>query len=269
MTWSPGGAVSFVAYDKVLEGRLHGKSHMEPIWRANGWDGKAPVTRHEARLRREALRALGVPEQQIAEFDDPWQMLERVQDLFGYVVGRPSQIAPAADCPPEVDVAWLRRVIPDPHETNRSRWQTDPTWAIVQAAPFADAPVEARRLIRREVRSDKVEQRDRGSYGLLASRTALAFADPKQWNLDYTTAQLYKAFQAESRKPNKAFHDLVRRRRRELGLPVALEGRGLPFRSQPSASLPSIDIAIDHESKDPTTVHALSLLRTERRLGTV
>ncbi|HEV8193204.1 MAG TPA: hypothetical protein VGP82_17210, partial [Ktedonobacterales bacterium] len=173
VTWSPGGWVSFVAYDKVLEGRLRGKSHMEPIWRAHGWDGQAPVTRHEARLRREALRALGVPETRVAEFDDPWQMLEHVQDLFGYVVGRPATATPAADCPPEVDVAWLRRVVPDPTETNRSRWPTDPTWAVVQAAPFADAPAEARRLIRREVRSDRVEQRDRGSYGLLISRTAL------------------------------------------------------------------------------------------------
>jgi len=78
VTWSPGAAVSFVTYDKVLEGRLCGKSHMEPIWRANGWDEKAPVTRHEARLRREALRAFGVPEANVAEFDDPWQMLERL-----------------------------------------------------------------------------------------------------------------------------------------------------------------------------------------------
>src|SRR6185369_3350840 len=67
VTWSPGAAISFVAYDKVLEGRLRGKSHMEPIWRANSWDGQAPVTRYEARLRREALRAIGVPEKHLAE----------------------------------------------------------------------------------------------------------------------------------------------------------------------------------------------------------
>jgi hypothetical protein len=79
---------------------------MEPIWQANGWDGMAPVTRHEARLRREALRALGVPASHLAEVDDPWQVLEHLQDLFGYVVGRPATLAPATDCPPEVDVAW-------------------------------------------------------------------------------------------------------------------------------------------------------------------
>lgn len=266
VTWSPGGAVSFVAYDKVLEGRLRGKSHMEPIWQSNGWAGTAPVTRHEARLRREALRALGVPESQLAEIDDPWQMLEHQQDLFGYVVGRPATLGTAIDCPPEVDVVWLRWVVPQARETNRSRWPTDPTWAAVQAASFTDAPVEARRLIRRAVRSDRVEQRDRGSYGLLVSRTALAFTNPKHWNLDFAMTHLYKAFTQEDQKPGKVFHELVRRRRRELGLSVSPEERVLPFRSHPSGSLPALNIAFDQEPETPKLARTTSLQRTEWRL---
>jgi hypothetical protein len=271
VTWSPGAAVSFVAYDKLLEGRLSGKSHMEPIWRANGWDGAAPVTRHEAQLRRDALRALGVPDRDAAAFDDPWAMLDHLQDLYGYVVGRASAEGAATDCPHEVDVAWLRRVIPDPGEANRSRWPTDPTWAVVQAATFADAPAAARRLVRREVRSDRIERRDRGAYGLLASRTALAFSDLKHWSLSFALKQLYKAFEAESRKPGKAFHELVRRRRGELGLPVPPEERVLPFRSRPSASLPAIDLAVDcypdeTDHDDPAAAGPLALLRAERRL---
>src|SRR5690242_8787447 len=89
---------------------------------------------------------------QLVEFDDPWQMLEHLQDLLGYVVGRPAALAPATDCPPEVDVAWLRRVMPQASETNRSRWPTDATWAAAQVASVTDAPAEERRLIRREVR---------------------------------------------------------------------------------------------------------------------
>ncbi len=38
VTWSPGGAISFVQYDKTLESRLRNKRFMEPIWRAAGWD---------------------------------------------------------------------------------------------------------------------------------------------------------------------------------------------------------------------------------------
>jgi len=53
---SPGGAVSFVLYRKGREGRLKGERRMEPLWRAAGRDGKAPLTGHEARLIREPPR---------------------------------------------------------------------------------------------------------------------------------------------------------------------------------------------------------------------
>ncbi len=182
VTWSPGGAVSFVAYDKVLEGRLRGKSHMEANWRAHGWDEKAPVTRHEARLRREALRARGVPETKIAEFDDPWQMLEHQQDLFGYVVGRSSNSTAAADCPPEVDMAWLRRVAPEPNETNRSRWPTDPIWAVVQAASFADAP--CRSASPHSPRSALGSCRATGSRLLWAARQPHSACPPRSQTLE-------------------------------------------------------------------------------------
>ncbi len=36
MTFSPGGDVSMVMYYKVLQARLSGKRHMEPIWTAAG-----------------------------------------------------------------------------------------------------------------------------------------------------------------------------------------------------------------------------------------
>jgi hypothetical protein len=94
----------------------------------------------------------------------------------------------------------------------------------------------------------RVGQRDRGTYGPLASRTALAFSGPKHWNLDFAIKHLYRAFAAESRKPGKAFHDLVRRRRGELGLPVPQEERVLPFRSEPPASQRAIDVSIDCEA---------------------
>src|SRR5262249_51774298 len=40
VTWSPGGAISFVQYDKSLEARLRNKRFIQPIWRAAGWDGE-------------------------------------------------------------------------------------------------------------------------------------------------------------------------------------------------------------------------------------
>src|SRR5260370_21212538 len=61
LTFSPGGDISMVIYDKVLQSRLSGKRHMEPIWQAAGWQPGVPVTRHEARLRRPAIHELGLP----------------------------------------------------------------------------------------------------------------------------------------------------------------------------------------------------------------
>ncbi len=208
---------------------------------------------------------------QSAEFDDPWRTLEHQQDLFGYVVGRPSACAPATDCPPVVDVAWLRRVMPDPNESNRSRWPTDPVWSVVQAPQFTEVPAEVRRLIRREVRSEQIAKRDRGAYGLVVSRTALAFADPKHWELSHAMQTLYRVFEEESQKPGKDFAELVRQRRRDLGLLVPIEGRVVPFRPQPSPVPPvrEIDQEIGEEQGANLHLHAaqeLALLRTERRL---
>jgi hypothetical protein len=43
VAFSPGGPLSFVMYRKDWEGRLKGKRHMEPVWKAAGWDGREPV----------------------------------------------------------------------------------------------------------------------------------------------------------------------------------------------------------------------------------
>jgi hypothetical protein len=129
VTWSPGGTISFVQYDKTLEGRLRNKRFMEPIWRAAGWNGKASVIRHEARLRRGALRTLGLPAEIQGTLDDPWTFLERVAEVWSYAVGHAPPAGDASsrcattDSP--VDVAWIRRVVPDA-DSNRSRWPTDP-----------------------------------------------------------------------------------------------------------------------------------------------
>ncbi len=76
MTFSPGGDVSMVLYDKVLQARLSGKRHMEPIWAAAGWQPGVPVTRNEARLRRPAVRELGLPHDLRPCLDDPWEFLD-------------------------------------------------------------------------------------------------------------------------------------------------------------------------------------------------
>src|SRR5262249_40154267 len=85
-----------------------------------------------------------------------------VEDAFAAVVG----CSEAGARPDAVDVAWIRRVVPDERDANRSRWPTDPTWRVVQDAPYAVAPAQVRRLLRRRQRGADVAVLDRASTGI-------------------------------------------------------------------------------------------------------
>ncbi len=224
MTFSPGGDVSMVLYDKPLQARLSGKRHMEPIWAAAGWTKGVPVTRHEARLRRPAVRELGLPHDLRPCLDDPWEFLEHQKDVFAAVVGR------AEECPDAVDVAWIRRVVPEETDSRRSRWPTDPVWRVVQSATFAEAPAEARRLIRRRQRGHDTKKLDQGQYGYMASRTAILHPDGGQWTLSRAIGEALPQLEAVEREQGIDFGELVRERRRQRGLPLPIADKVLPFR---------------------------------------
>jgi hypothetical protein len=89
----------------------------------------------------------------------------------------------AVPCPDTVDVARIRRVVSKESDSRRSRWPTDPIWRVVQSAILAEAPAEARRLIRRKQRGHATKLLDRGQYGYLASWTAILYAEGGQWTL--------------------------------------------------------------------------------------
>jgi hypothetical protein len=223
MTFSPGGNVSMVLYDKVLHGRLRGKRHMEPLWQAAGWQPGVPVTRHEARLRRPAVRELGFVGETSSCLDDPWDCLTHLAAIFVAVVGH------AEECPDTLDAAWVRRVVPEAGDANRSRWPTDPVWQVVQSATFAEAPADARRLIRRRQRGADVGVLDRGQYGYLISRTALLHPNGGQWTLSRALGETARALAIYEERVGKDFGALVRERRRQRGLPVPVAEQVLPF----------------------------------------
>jgi hypothetical protein len=271
VTWSPGGAISFVQYDKTLESRLRNKRYMEPIWRTAGWDGTAVVIRHEARLRRDALRTLGLPPQTQACLDDPWTFLEHVGEVWAYVVGQaPTEDAamPCAVTASQVDVAWIRRVVPDT-DTNRSRWPTDPVWRLVQTAPFANAPMTVRRLMRREQRVHAVEHLDAGAYGYLISRTALLHPHGETFDVSVGLRDLAQALTTIAASPQKEFGVLVRQRRRTWGLPVAPAGKVLPYLPARGDHDPAERAALDAaaESILQETAHGHDLQAARVRLA--
>src|SRR5262249_6718713 len=163
--------------------RLSGKArHMEPLWQAADWEPGMRVTRHEARLRRAAIRESGLPGEVRCCLDDPWEFLEHQGEVFAAVVGHVEDREGGA-CPDAVNVAWLRRMVPDKADANCSRWPTNQIWRVVQVALFADAPTSARRLVRRRQWGEDVKALDRGQYGYLISWTPLLHPNGGQWTL--------------------------------------------------------------------------------------
>jgi hypothetical protein len=248
VTWSPGGAISFVQYDKTLESRLRNKRFMEPIWHAAGWDDKTSVIRHEARIPRDALRTLGLPKDVRGRLDDPWAFLDHLSDVWGYVVGQsphPDDATTAcATTASQVDLAWIRRVVPD-GDTNRSRWPTDPVWQLVQAVRFTDAPTQARRLMRHQQHMHAVEQLDAGAYGYLVSRTALLHPKGETFDVSTGLRGFFDALTKIAAQPDKDFGELVRERRRKRGLTVAPASKILPFLPAHEVNYPAEDRVLE------------------------
>jgi len=235
VAFSPGGAVSFVMYRKDWEGRLKNKRHMEPLWKAAGWDGKEPVTRHEARLLREPLRELRVVGSDRAILDDPWTFLDHLSQLWARMVGQ------ADTCPEMVDVAWLRRVVPRAGESNRSRWDTDPVWRVVQQATFTPASLAIRRLVRRIQHEHEVRRLDKGILGYVAKREALLHPDPAGRDISLALRDLVEPLDRELYGKGEHFDQAVRRKRQEAGLPVRLATKVLPLRPRQERSTLAAD----------------------------
>jgi hypothetical protein len=149
-----------------------------------------------------------------------------------------------ADVPPEVvDVAWIRRVAPRDDETNRSRWDTDPVWRVVQAAEFAPTPLAARRLVRRRQREYDVRTVDQALLGLLKRREALLHPDPSGRDVSVALRDLVRPLELEVVARGQAFDAAVRRKRQEQGLPVPMAGKVLPVRSREEPR----QVAAEHE----------------------
>src|SRR5262245_8406463 len=237
---------------------------MEPLWRAAGWLRGQPVTRCEARLRREAIRVLRLPDQPEAPvLDDPWVMLEHLDAIFATVVGQAAE-----SCPGAVNVAWLRLVVPREDERNRARWETDPVWQVIQAAPFMPVPTAARRLIRRTEHKRCAERLDAILCGVLARRVAELHPDGEHWDVPRAVGDVMTALAQLSSRPDKDFGQRVRARRQELGLPVAHAEGVLPSRaSQPIVESPAELSALDAEPPEVDVERAVWRARlAERRM---
>jgi hypothetical protein len=144
----------------------------------------------------------------------------------------------------EVDVAWIRLIVPEDNDTNRSRWATDLTWQVVQAAPFADAKPSARRLMRRHQRLFSVEHLDAGAYGYLVSRTAYLHPHGETLDVSRAARELVESLSKIAVWPDKEFGQLVRERRRQRGLPVQPAPSFLPDLPAPPTGQDAVSLAV-------------------------
>ncbi len=226
--FSPGADLSAVWYDKLLEERRSGKRWMEAIHTAGGWHQEMALTRVEVRFRRGVLRELAAQVRTKSEssawFDDPWQCLDHLQDLWTYFAGLP----PEADTAPDVTHrGWMRLVVPDGQDSNRSRWRTDPTWELLQRARFhSDAiPLPLQRAP--HVRHD-LDQVDAELYGLLKLRAAIR---GQYLDTTATLSQELRAFadrmEVVDVERGRDFAEEVREKARMLGKPVPVRTQQL------------------------------------------
>jgi len=174
--------------------------------------------------------------------NDPWGCLSHLKAIFAAVVRY------AEECPEAVDMAWIRRALPDEGDTNRSRRLTDPIWRVVPSATRADAPAEVRRLIRRRQRGTDVAVLDREMYGYLVSRVALLHPNGGEWTLLRTLGEAAATLEAKKAQAGRDFGESVRERRRHRSLPLPVAENILPFR-QVSCRIDTDEPATHHSPR--------------------
>ncbi len=259
VAWSLRSPIAFVQYDKALEVRRTGKTHMPAIWQAHGYTGTESVVRHEARLKRAALRDLRLPGVDAAVLDDPLRFLEHLPEVWATVVGQ------AEECPAAVEAAWIRRVVPT-EDANRSRWPTDPAWRVVQDAAFTPEPAPVRRLLRRKQQAGDVDRRVKVMYGALVSAVALSVPDGDTWDVSKAMGMMAPQLTEEAMKPGKDFGHLVRERRHKWDLPVPKQGKVLPFRRRAPVPGQADPTTLDSEPENEAARAEWRLAQAERRM---
>lgn len=145
--------VQLCAYNKALEACASGKAWQLDAARERGWDGEAPLTRIEFRLRQRGLDEF--PELSLRKLSTLATVAEWMPRVWSYL----TRFA-------------VRYVTPSLVDSNRSRWSTADWWEDVQA--MGSLVAERVRCVTESVREERVRRacRDvvRGTVALVAER---------------------------------------------------------------------------------------------------
>ncbi len=100
-----GGMVSARLYDKTLEIGKSQKDYLKGLWAAAGWKDET-VWRLEFELKRQVLKEMSV--------SSVPELVQNLPGLWKYGTEK-----------------WLRLALPDPRDSNQSRWPTHPVWSAL------------------------------------------------------------------------------------------------------------------------------------------
>lgn len=97
-------------YDKTREIKEQSKKfYLYDLWKSQGWDGESTVWRAEFEFHTEVLKKMGLR--------DVDNAVRHQNELWAAVTEH-----------------WLKLVIPNPNDSNRSRWPVHPVWKEIQSA---------------------------------------------------------------------------------------------------------------------------------------
>jgi hypothetical protein len=166
--------ISAVVYNKTLEIRQSsGKTWFYDLWRKQGWDDASDVWRVECRFKREFLHEVGI--------EEAYEVLTQFKPLWDYAVGREQG---GGDGLPD---GWLRYVLPDGEDTNRSRWPAHPAWRVVQGAFSEDADPGLGPLVRQRIAEKNIERGLAATVGYISTLAAWLGGDKAAPDADIST----------------------------------------------------------------------------------
>ena len=178
------GPMSCTIYDKTREIKKSGKQWMEDIWRANGWDEdeNKVVWRIEYKFKREVLNDLKQGEK-FHGIDNAYELPALLGVLWAYAAG---QVQGGPDGLPD---GWLRCVVPNVSDKNRSRWPTHPQWVIVQSAftaPFV-MPEQMGKIVRKRKEKRSIDKAVEAMFGYATSMAAWEGDELPELDTDIST----------------------------------------------------------------------------------